>query len=259
MSMNWADYLEAIEINSNLLAAAAKKGLGAAAPSCPGWTVHDVVEHVGRIHRTKFEIVSRELQDGQDDADAPLAAEGDLIDWFAEGAELLLSALQAADPATPVWTWDDSNKTVGFWYRRMAHETLIHRVDAEQAHGPVTSADPELCSDGIDEFMITFIGGAPDWATIEQGEGAIAISTPERKSSYRRDYFSGTTLSGRVIEQDWFYDSVDTGTETACTVKGSSQAINLWLWGRGTAEDLDISGDARIAKQLREDAAEAAG
>ncbi len=65
----------------------------------------------------------------------------------------------------------------------MSHETLIHRVDAEQSHGGVTTADPDLCADGIDELLSLFLGGAPEWSATEQGEGVIEIAFPIESGS----------------------------------------------------------------------------
>ena len=37
--------------------------------------------------------------------------------------------------------------------RRMAHETAIHRADAESTAGPITPLDPGLAADGVDEVL----------------------------------------------------------------------------------------------------------
>jgi uncharacterized protein (TIGR03083 family) len=181
-------------------------------------------------------------------------SDGELIDWFSEGAAMLVSALADADPAIPVWTWDDDDHTVGFWYRRMAHETLIHRVDAEQAHGQETLASAALCADGIDEMLTKFIGGPPEWGKVEQGGGIIELRTIGRNWLIRRDTYSGTTPSGKFIEEDWVYNPADPDSEPDTIVIGSAQAINLWLWGRGSAANLAVNGDVSTADQLRADA-----
>ena len=256
--MNWDTYLEALRVDSDLLISAAKKGLDAPVPACPGWTVRDVVSHTGQIHRTKAVIVRDGLLERLSDVEMPLPPAAELIDWFAEGARLLLDTLESADPTKTVWTWHSTEQTVGFWYRRMAHETLIHRVDAEQAHGQVSPADPDLFADGIDEFLSVIMEGASEGAETEQGEAIIEISVPGRSWFCRRDFFSGTSMSGRALEREPFYNRIDGEPEAACRVHGSPQAMNLWLWGRGNVGDLDVSGDARIAGELRAAAAAAA-
>ena len=41
----------------------------------------------------------------------------------------------------------------GFWARRMAHETAVHRADAELAAGRVPGLAPDLAADAIDEWL----------------------------------------------------------------------------------------------------------
>lgn len=40
-----------------------------------------------------------------------------------------------------------------FWARRQAHETMVHRVDAELAAGCAAVLDPGLAADAIDEWL----------------------------------------------------------------------------------------------------------
>jgi hypothetical protein len=54
------------------------------------------------------------------------------------------------------------DQTVGFWARRMALETVVHRVDAEQARGAVAPVDAALATDGIDEILVIMLAG--DWS-----------------------------------------------------------------------------------------------
>ena len=72
------------------------------------------------------------------------------------GLAALLDAMRTVDPATPVWTFSRSDPTATFWHRRMAHETVVHRVDAEQATGAVGPLDPALVVDGIAESLEVF-------------------------------------------------------------------------------------------------------
>lgn len=46
---------------------------------------------------------------------------------------------------------------VAFWARRQAHETTVHRMDAEAALGVLFSAvEPEFAEDGVDELLTGF-------------------------------------------------------------------------------------------------------
>jgi uncharacterized protein (TIGR03083 family) len=44
----------------------------------------------------------------------------------------------------------------GFWSRRQAHETTVHRWDAESASGAITPILALVATDGIDELLHTF-------------------------------------------------------------------------------------------------------
>jgi hypothetical protein len=93
-----------------------------------------------------------------------------VLEWYAEGLETLLRLLRTVDPAAQAWNFLAAAPTAAFWGRRMAHETAIHRWDAELATGspapfaPSVSApgtfDPVFAADGIDEVLGTFLPGA---------------------------------------------------------------------------------------------------
>ena len=56
------------------------------------------------------------------------------IDWFEDGVDLVTDALLRVDPTSPAWSWTD-DRTAGFWARRQANETAVHRWDAQLADG----------------------------------------------------------------------------------------------------------------------------
>ncbi|MEU1625308.1 maleylpyruvate isomerase family mycothiol-dependent enzyme [Streptomyces sp. NPDC020096] len=131
--------------------------LDAKVPTCPEWTLRKLVEHLSGAHRLAEEVVrtrvvERDIQQaaarGQS---APDRAE-ELSGWLGEGAELLVAALREAGPDTEVWTWSAHQRS-GFWARRMASETLIHRADVSIAVGRPYEAPSELAADAVDEFL----------------------------------------------------------------------------------------------------------
>lgn len=252
--MTWDEYLAAITADSTLLAAAARRGLDDVAPCCPGWTVRDVIGHTGAVHRQKEQIVRSGRLDGQPRMSDP--PESDLIPWFEEGAARLARTLGENDPGAAIWTWDSTDQTVGFWYRRMAQETLIHRVDAEQAHGSVSPIDPDLALDGIDEILALFIGGVEDWGTVEMRDGTIRLSGDGRSWTVQNATFTGTSPDGRQYRDLPMFVRSDAGDVPDATIEGGAAALDLWLWGRGTLDDLIVTGDTDLVRLLRETAAE---
>jgi uncharacterized protein (TIGR03083 family) len=253
--MNWQDYLDAIRRDSVLLASAGRKGLDEPVPCCEGWSVRDVVGHTGAVHRQKEAIVRERRVAGEPESEEP-PDDNLLVSWFEDGADRLVVTLAGTDPATPVATWYASDRTVGFWYRRMAHETLIHRVDAEQAHGAISSIDPDLAADGVDEILRVFMADVPDWGSATERERTIRLMSGGRAWVMRDAAFSGTSPNGKRYDRlQMFAVDDDHDGDTDTTIAGSPQALDLWLWGRGGLDELDITGNEDLVALLRETAA----
>jgi uncharacterized protein (TIGR03083 family) len=124
-------------------------------PTCPDWTLRQLVTHVGRAHRWAAAIVGaraavpipfREVPDG-----ALPAEPSQRGPWLRAGARLLIDSVRSAD-GEPVWSFVGT-VPAGFWARRMAHETLVHLADAQLAAGRPVAMDPVLAADAIDEWL----------------------------------------------------------------------------------------------------------
>ncbi len=124
-------------------------------PACPGWDLADLIRHLGTVHRWA-EWHVRNLAETRHASDAIGIATPDdiasLIEWLAEGAELLVATLRACDPAAPMWAWG-ADQHARFWSRRQVHETLVHRADAQLALGVAPEMDARLAVDAIDELF----------------------------------------------------------------------------------------------------------
>jgi uncharacterized protein (TIGR03083 family) len=131
--------------------------LAAPVPSCPDWTVADLTRHVGEVYLHKVECMRA---GGARETDWPPPGLGDeepvaLLDRsYAD----LVAELTTRDPAAPGGTWYAPDPTVGFWIRRMAQESVIHRIDAELGVGAAIAPIPDdLAIDGIDELLKVFV------------------------------------------------------------------------------------------------------
>ena len=153
-----------------LLAAARGADPLAAVPGCPEWTTTDLVWHIGEVHDFWGWIVREQVvqPDNYVDPQRPGAEQpadeafASVATFASERAAELYRVLADTDPATPVWSWTPQHD-VAWVTRRMAHETAVHRVDAEHAAGRQHRLPPELAADGIDEFLEFFLsrgGGA---------------------------------------------------------------------------------------------------
>lgn len=128
---------------------------GTPVPSCPGWTMADLVTHVGTTHRWVIHILEHRVQERIWSREVPNGlAEGQSGDgaWLADGAGRLLATLRSTDPDLPVWTWG-SGRSAAWWARRMAYELLIHRIDAELALGVEPDVPRAVALDAIDELL----------------------------------------------------------------------------------------------------------
>jgi uncharacterized protein (TIGR03083 family) len=120
--------------------------------TCPGWTVLDLAEHLGVIHRWAEELVRRRSPVRQA-RDVPASLRDDVNpDWITEGGTQLVATLLAANPDDEMWAWG-LDQHVRFWSRRQLHETLVHRMDLELAARVVPSAEADIAIDAIDEYL----------------------------------------------------------------------------------------------------------
>jgi uncharacterized protein (TIGR03083 family) len=124
-------------------------------PTCPDWTLRQLATHVGRAHRWAAEIAAtrsaeaipfRQVPDGRIPDDPAQHAP-----WLRAGAARLIGAVREAG-SDPVWAFDGL-RPASFWARRMAHETAVHRADAQLAAGREPTFAPDVAADGIDEWL----------------------------------------------------------------------------------------------------------
>jgi uncharacterized protein (TIGR03083 family) len=255
--MGSPEYLTAIRRESDALAAAAQRGLEPAVPSCPGWTVRDVVGHTGAVHRQKEQIVRERWTDGGPDLVEPPAT--DLIEWFLAGSGMLLETLADTNPLIPVYSWYPPDQSVGFWCRRMAHETAIHRVDAELGHGIVNPVEPALASDGIDEVLTVMIEGYPEWATPTATDETLRIECTDQPGSWSMRFitWSGAGPESGTVYRDQPGIVLDESARAASVIRGSACDLDLFLWGRAQKGRLALVGDTSLVDRLRDIAADA--
>lgn len=209
-------------------------------PSCPDWTVTDLLYHVAAVYLHKVECIRLgRVPDpwppdlsGRKPLDALDGAYADLTETFA-----------AHDASDPAFTWYDPDQTVGFWIRRMAQETVIHRRDAELAFGEPTPAADDLAKDGIDELLVIFVG----WATTKWA-GEIADELEARKSDtvLVDDWLLRPTLEGIRVERG--------PGDAALRVSGSASSLLFWLWNRSAPTDdaVVVNGNQSVAERFRE-------
>ena len=145
-------------------------------PSCPGWTAADVARHTAMVYLHKVASIRDGVMPTHDSGWPPERVRTDepgplLEDTYRQ----LVEQLDIHSPADHAATWWPPDQTVGFWLRRMAHETSIHRRDVESAVGAETPVAPDLAVDGIDEVLALMLAG--DWSdeVVPEASGATVL------------------------------------------------------------------------------------
>lgn len=143
-----------------------RAGLDAAVPTCPGWTVRDLVAHQGMVHRWAAALVRGERPSDDEVVGFERAggAAADPLAWLGAGAVDLAQTVTDAPPdvRAPIFL-DDAPAPRAFWARRQCHETTIHAVDAMAAalgrspRAEEVWVDTDLAVDGIDELLGGFL------------------------------------------------------------------------------------------------------
>ncbi len=155
--------------------AAQRAGLDAAVPGCPGWQVRDLVTHVGGVHRWAASIVGGALAGGDDvmgDRVGAGPADPLLIGWFRDGHRALVQTLRDAPGDLACFTFLPAPSPLAFWARRQAHETAIHRGDAQAACRAAGSfADVTVRGSAADIYL--WLWSRPAAVTVT-GEAAVA-------------------------------------------------------------------------------------
>jgi uncharacterized protein (TIGR03083 family) len=235
------DYVAVLEAESAALAAAARlAGLEAPVPSCPEWTMNDLVRHISNVHR-RIEAVVRTRADRRiSDEELGFLEVGDIA-VFEDGAAALAKALRSVEPDEPVWNWSiNQPKVAAFWPRRMAQETAVHRWDAQAAASGAESAwpiDAALAVDGIDELVDVFLPAAAAWADED-------ISLPGSL------HLHCTDVKGEWLIRlgDGAVDVVREHAKGDAALRGGASDLLLFGWNRldSSAPGLEAFGDGAV-------------
>ena len=243
-------FLDCLAADYAHIRAVAPGQLGSVVPSCPEWTVGDLVQHVGTVYLHKVATMREgafpsEWPPSELDDEEPVA----LLDRaYAE----LMEEFGRRAPEEFSRTWYEPDQSVGFWIRRMAQETVIHRIDAELGVGaPVAPVPDDLAIDGIDELLKVFVAydakRCPDDYTEALAESpgrSYTISTAgvEWLVGTSPGSFSVGGGPGMTVPDFSNADVAITGTPTA---------LLRWVWNRetpGAPSPLTIKGDPDLTE-----------
>lgn len=217
-------------------------------PTCPDWTLRQLVEHLGRAHRWSAEIITRRLTSQPDPGELDVIAAPEdpakLGEWLSDGAGGLVSAIRMAGSGTPVWTWT-GEQSVGFWARRMAHETAVHRADVELTLGREFSLDADLAADAISEWLDLLslpqaIAYRPELAELRGAGQILHLHSTDPGLGQAGEWIVRRMPSGPVWEHGH--------TKGTVAVRGPVTTLLLVLMRRVPAGEaaIEVLGDASV-------------
>jgi uncharacterized protein (TIGR03083 family) len=225
-------------------AAVAGAALTEEVPPCPGWTLRDLVAHLGGVYRLQRDRVVRGVTTTPARA-RPQPPEGaDLLSWWDEAFAELVHTLETIDPEMPAWNWTVQPQKAIFWHRRMAHETAIHRWDAQVAVGLPEPVEQKLAVDGIDEVLDSWLPAGQRKGPTDR-RGVVRLEATDADNRWAvRVRGEGITL---LDIDSWF----DAEPDAQAAAIGSASDLLLALYGRVPLNVLEIQGDPQLVAALR--------
>jgi uncharacterized protein (TIGR03083 family) len=210
------DILGFIETESAAAAATiTAANLDARVPSCPDWSLAELLGHLGRAQRVWAHAVRVGATDRQPPPAEPVPDEaGELDAWFRASTRELLDALHDVPWETPAWTWWNDDRTVGAIARHQVQEAAVHRWDSQlAATGTPDPLPAELANDGVDEFL---------WISRQlRGQEPIAFHATD----------GGTTFTAG-------------DQEPVVTASATASDLVLLLYSRLTPSDVQVTGNS---------------
>jgi uncharacterized protein (TIGR03083 family) len=252
-------YLDHLEADSTRFAdVLAEADPGARVPACPEWDAFDLAYHLAEVQHFWTQIVSRRLSTAEqvEAIEKPARPEryADCVALVRNGTDLLLQALRSTAPETPAWTWSNE-QSVGFTYRRQAHEALIHRLDAEQVAGAPSPMPAPLSADGVDEVLRIMYGGCPAWGTITPTPGRTvrlhATDTGDRWLVTMATFTGDEPDGDHGEEPDIHIADSDDGSDVRASISGTAAELDAWLWHRVDDNSITFAGDDALLTEIR--------
>jgi uncharacterized protein (TIGR03083 family) len=158
--------------------------LHAPVPSCPGWTVRDVVVHLANEHAWAATIVETGRRADRLEDQPRGSRPRSVREWYVAKAEDLYQVLRHTPPQRPCWTWLSQAGTAHFWQRRQVHETTIHRVDLDEAAGRGSELSAQVATDGVDEALSVMMHRMHRRGHPAALDGPVQLTAPDTGDSW---------------------------------------------------------------------------
>ncbi len=241
-TLAFADVLQLITDRSDALREAARQaGLDARVPSCPDWTVHDLIAHLGAVQRTWAAEVEVGAA-GDTDEIPDREPSGDVFAWSAAGTNVLISALAEAGPDRPCWTWWESSgapETSGAIGRHQVQEAAVHAFDAQLAAGRPQPLPALAAADGVGEYLTVYLPTNGAWP---HQPGTVLVE-PEDAGGWL------VTLGSAGARAEPAADTT-AADKPAAVMHGSASDLVLAFYRRPLVGELTIEGDGDLVTAL---------
>lgn len=227
--MEPSTYLDHLRRDLDRMLATPADRLGDGVAACPGWTVAELLGHHAGVFR--FATAQLRAAPGSDFVpfDPPDGGVPPLEMLDIAGRELL-AAFADTDPSEHRPNWAGAPNAT-FWFRRIAHETAIHRVDAQLVHMTPDPIDTALAVDGIDELGEVFLVHAGRRGITGNGETVHLHAT------------DAAVASGEIAGGEWMFRFHEDGVEVErshgkgdMAVRAPADQLVLFGWNRRPVE-----------------------
>jgi uncharacterized protein (TIGR03083 family) len=200
---------------------------------------------MGRVHRWAAHIV-RERRDGPPDEETEgervwglMPDDGDVLDWFREGHAALVDTLERAPVGLECFVFLPATSPLAFWARRQAHETAVHRADAQAATGDPDGVDPAFAVDGIDELLLGFYS-RPRNRVRSEAQRALSVTAEDTATTWTIHFGPDGARPERGA-----------GGPVDGEVRGPASDLYLALRNRLPLEPLRTAGDPALVELWR--------
>ena len=206
----------------------AQGNLDAPVASCPGWTLTELAQHMCGTQRwSTHALITGERGEHPQ---AP-AQRNELLAYFNEGMLELLEASRSIDPQRPTWSFGPEPRIAQFWTRRQAHEVTIHLWDAYSSQGQEYEIPEDLAIDGLAEIVEVFFPMRMKRGNVGPLPQTLVLAPNDLTTTF--ELTTNTENNGPRI-----------------TIHGPAADLLLLLWGRKSLTELQIEGDATLAKEF---------
>lgn len=249
--MDVSEYIGLVSDEGERFASAAEDGsLSVEILPCPGWTMRDLVRHLGFIHLWAAENMTYPTDDWADVDDLPdltthwpeLAAawpdDADLVAWYRRTNANLVRVLESAPADLECFTFLPAPTPLTMWARRQASEIAIHRFDAEVSRGIASQFDAPFAADMLDELLAGF---APR-------PGKVPVDDTRTVLVHAHDAEEHWRLT---LEPDGVTTSRETG-DADLMVSATAADLYLAFWNRAPDTTLGLDGDAGLMDTWRQ-------